>query len=114
LDRRHLGVVPPAADGRPVARERLADVLAVLQQPQQSLMLDEDGVVLDRRAVPTLARDAVAFRAHALPLLTAEHEGVAYGREEAPIVRVALDEDAGHHLRVVDAAQLAALPPVPP
>src|SRR5215210_2736115 len=106
-----LLVGPAAADGRHVAGHRRDSVLSFEQQRAETLRLGEERAVRDVGPVAALARQAMALRAHAFPLAAPE---CLRRRPAGPrrVLLLRLDDHRRTHLRMEDAAELAAAPAV--
>src|SRR4051812_19397572 len=113
VERRELLARPAAADGRHVAVGRRDPVLAVLQQPPQPLRLGQDRARRDVRPVVALALRPVALGADARPFVASEVPR-GLGRDPRLVVRERLGQYLRLHLRMEDAAKLAAAAAVRP
>src|SRR6266511_1050987 len=106
LEHPELLVIPPAGH-----RGHLS--AAVAEQLLEPLGLDQERVVRDRRAVVAFALWPVELRADAHPFVPAEAQGPLVSDPRLVLV-LRFDHDARTHLRVEDAAELAAASTVRP
>src|SRR4051794_14792434 len=113
VERRELLVRPAAADGGHVALGRRDPVLAVLQQSPEPERLGQDRAGRDVRPVVALALRPVALGAGAGPFAPSEVSR-SLGREPRLVVRERLGQHLRLHLRMEDAAKLAAAAAVRP
>src|SRR6266508_1604072 len=106
LEHPELLVIPPAGH-----RGHLS--AAVAEQLLEPLGLDQERVVRDLGAVVAFALWPVALRADAHPFVPAEAQGPLVSDPRLVLV-LRFDHDARTHLRVEDAAELAAASTVRP